>query len=184
MRGFFLSARHKGTFASMAKETKSPKFSANLAKKPKAGAKASTRKSADGSREYAFMLYMQKVAQSDIADRCGVSPQTITDWKKKDNWEAKRAAKAISMDELIAKALARINEMLDAENFNADAFAKACAQLKSLKHRNTVDDEIMCFMDFQTFLIERRKSEGIDDVFIRRLTKLQDSYIQLRLGNV
>ncbi len=141
-------------------------------------------KGSDGSREYAFMLYMQRVPQGDIAERCGVSPQTVTDWKKKDNWEAKRAAKTISMDELIAKALKRINEMLEAEDFNADSFAKACAQLKSLKQRNTVDDEIMCFMDFQTWLLQRRVSEGIDAPFIKLMTKMQDTYIQYRLGNV
>ncbi len=153
------------------------------AAKPVKKASQNNRRSGDGSREFAFMLFLQRVQQNDIAERCGVSVQTISDWKKKDNWEAKRAAKTISMDELIVKALGKINTMLDEQDFNADSFAKAVAQLKTLKHRNTVDDEIMCFMDFQNFLIERRNTEGISEAFIKQLTGLQDIYVKFRLGN-
>jgi hypothetical protein len=138
----------------------------------------------DGNRDYAFILYMKRVPQNDIAERCNVSIQTITDWKTKDNWEAKRASKNISMDTLIVKALEKINGMLDEEDFNADAFAKAVSQLKTLKQRNTVDDEVMCLMDFQNFLLDRRIKEGIDDDFIKRLTRLQDAFIQNRLCNL
>lgn len=139
-------------------------------------------KSKDGNREYAFMLFMQRVAQNEIAERCSVSNQTVSAWKAKDNWEAKRAAKTISMDELIVKALGKINEMLSQEDFNADSFAKAVAQLKTLKQRNTVDDEIMCFMDFQSWLIQRRNLEGVTEDFIKQLTRLQDTFVQHRLG--
>ena len=145
--------------------------------------KESTAKNRNGSREYAFILYVQKATQNDIAQRTGVSIQTISQWKKADNWEAKRAAKSISMDELIVKVLGKINTMLDEDDFNADAFAKAVAQLKTLKHRNTVDDEIMCFMDFQNWLIENRSIEKLDENFIKNITRLQDTYIQFRIGN-
>jgi transcriptional regulator with XRE-family HTH domain len=140
-------------------------------------------KTPDGSREFAFMLFMQRVSQNDIAERVGRSIQTISQWKKDDQWEVKRAAKTISMDELIVKALGKINTMLSADDFNADAFAKAVAQLKTLKQRNTVDDEIMCFMDFQNWIIERRNVEGVTEDFIKKLTRLQDSFIQFRMGN-
>lgn len=126
---------------------------------------------------------MQRVPQNEIAERCGVTIQTITAWKKADNWEAKRAAKTISIDELIVKALRRINEMLDDPEFNADGFAKAVSQLKTLKQSNTVDDEIMCFMDFQNFLLERRSSLEINDSFMKSLVSYQDMFIQIRLGN-
>lgn len=142
-----------------------------------------TTKSSTGNREYGFMLFMQRVLQNEIAERCGVSIQTISDWKKTDNWEAKRASKTISMDTLINKALDKINIMLDQDDFNADAFAKAVAQLKTLKIRNTVDDEVMCFMDFQNFMLERRHTEGLTEDFIKQVIRVQDTYIQYRLGN-
>jgi uncharacterized protein YjcR len=140
-------------------------------------------KSKDNNRDYAFVLYMQGKKQKEIAERCSVVEKTISDWKNKYGWEAKRAAKTISMDELIVKALRKINTMLDDDNFNADSFAKAVAQLKNLKTKNTVDDEIMCFMDFQNYLMERRQIDLIDETFIKQLVKYQDAYIQKRMGN-
>lgn len=141
------------------------------------------KKTKDGVQEYAYILFMQRVSQKEIAQRVGVSEQAIVRWKKAGNWEAKRAAKTISMDELIVKALGKINDLLDSSDFNADSFAKAVAQLKTLKTSNTVDDEIVCFMNFQTFLMERRQQDKIEETFIKQLTRLQDGYIQKRLGN-
>jgi len=43
--------------------------------------------------EYAYLLYMQKVPQKDIADRVGVSQQTVVKWKDDGGWELKRVSK-------------------------------------------------------------------------------------------
>lgn len=136
----------------------------------------------NANRSYGFILYAQRVAQNEIAERCNVSVQTISDWKKKDNWEAKRAAKTISMDELVNKCLIKINELLEQKDFDADGFAKAVAQLKALKPNNTVDNEIMTFMAFQNFLLERKHTADVSDLFIKQVTSLQDKYIQIKLG--
>lgn len=149
-----------------------------VAEKRKPGRKPSN----DGSREYAYFLYMAKVPQKDIASRVGVTEKTITAWKEADGWEVKRASKAISMDQLVNKALIKINALLDEEKFDADAFSKAVAQLKSLKTGLTPDDFINCLMEYQNFLIEHRISEGITEGFIKQNTKLQDQFIQLRIG--
>jgi hypothetical protein len=135
--------------------------------------------------EYAYLLYMQGVAQGDICKRVGISAPTLVSWKDSGGWEEKRAARTISIDDLMHKSLKMINGMLDGEykNFNADSFAKAVAQLKTLKSSNTIDDDINAFMGFQDYLIrERANSKLITDQFIKTLTALQDSYIQLRLG--
>lgn len=141
------------------------------------------KKSKDGNKEYAYILYMQQTQQKEIAARVGVTEKTISKWKISGNWEAKRAAKTISMDELIVKALRKIGDMLDSDDFNADSFAKAVSQLKTLKTSNTIDDQIMCFMEFQNYLMERRHLDKIEEAFIKQLTKLQDSFIQMKMGN-
>lgn len=145
---------------------------------------AKQKKAADGSKDYAYILFMQRVQQKEIAKRVGVTENTISGWKIAGNWEAKRTAKTISMDELVTKSLKRIGDLLDSDDFNADSFAKAVAQLKTLKTSNTVDDEIMCFMNFQNFLMDRRIVEKIEEQFLKELTRLQDIYIQNRIGNV
>ena len=133
-------------------------------------------------RNYAFVLFINGVAQNDIAVRCEVSEKTITEWKQKYDWESKRAAKTISMEELVNKCLIKISAMLDEPDFNADSFAKAVAQLKSLKPNNTVDNEIMTFIAFQDFLIERRYDDNIQEDFIKEVSAYQDKYVKKKLG--
>ena len=135
--------------------------------------------------EYAYLLFMQGVQQVDICNRIRITAPTLQSWKESGGWEQKRASRTISIDDLVQKSLKMISDMLDnKEQFSADAFAKAVSQLKTLKTHNTVDDDINTFMDFQDFLIrERSTSKEISDDFIKLITRLQDSYIQYRLGN-
>lgn len=135
--------------------------------------------------EYAYLLYMQGVQQVDICNRIRITAPTLQSWKESGGWEQKRASRTISIDDLVQKSLKMISDMLDnKEQFSADAFAKAVSQLKTLKTHNTVDDDINTFMDFQDFLIrERANNEKVTDDFIKLITRLQDSYIQYRLGN-
>jgi hypothetical protein len=135
--------------------------------------------------EYAYLLFMQTVPAQDICKRVGISAPTLKSWKDSGGWEGKRATRTISMDDLMQKALQRINDMLDNEvDFSADAFAKAVKQLKELKTSNTVDDDINCFMSFQDFLIQQRATHReLTDEFIKGITRYQDIYIQFRLGN-
>jgi hypothetical protein len=134
--------------------------------------------------EYAYLLFMQTIPAQDICERVGVSAPTLKSWKDSGGWESKRASRTISMDDLMQKALQRINDLLDKkEDFSADAFAKAVKQLKELKTSNTVDDDINCFMTFQDFLIQKRSEYDITDSFIKLVTKFQDIFIQFRLGN-
>ena len=136
-------------------------------------------------QEYAYLLYMQGMEQNDICKKVSVSAPTLISWKKSGEWESKRAARTISIDDLVQKTLRVINEMLDKkENFSADAFAKAVNQLKTLKTSSTVDDDINTFMGFQDYLMrERSNHKGITDQLIKSITSLQDNFIQYRLGN-
>jgi hypothetical protein len=151
------------------------------AKKPPARIKTRTPE----KYEYAYLLFMQNFPQDTICERVKISAPTLKSWKVSGGWEEKRASRTISLDDLMAKALVRINIMLDDDkNFSADAFAKAVKQLKELKTANTVDDDINCFMSFQDFLIQQRiNHRELTDDFIKAVTKYQDIYIQFRLGN-
>ena len=132
--------------------------------------------------DFAYLLFMQRVPQQDICERVGVSAPTLQSWKESGTWEAKRAAKNISLDDLLQNALRRINDMLEDPKFNADSFAKAVSQLKTLKSSNTVDDDINTLTAFSEFVVSiRQENDLVDDDFIKKLTRLQDSYIQSRL---
>jgi len=135
---------------------------------------------------YAYLLFMQKIPQKEICERVGITEQTFIRWKKQSGWEEKRAAKTISIDDIVSKTLQKIADMLDSdESFNADSFAKAVAQLKSLKGSGTVNDVMSSFDQFLQWLVEQRAyyPAEITDEFIKKVTHWQDQYTQYRLGN-
>jgi len=133
--------------------------------------------------EYAYLLFMQGVSQKEICERVKISSPTLQGYKESGGWDTKRASRTISIDDLVQKSLKKISDMLDAQDFNADSFAKAVSQLKTLKTHNTVDDDINTFMDFQDYIIrERSSNKDVTDELIKCITSLQDNYIQYRLG--
>lgn len=135
--------------------------------------------------EYAYLLYMQKIPQKEIAERVGVSQQTLVKWKDEGGWEYKRVAKTVSRDNIINKVLLRLNEMLDnADEFNADEFSKAANQLSKLKQGCTVDDIADILSKFGDWVIEQSASDKtITTGFVQQLTRLQDKYLLNRINN-
>jgi DNA-binding XRE family transcriptional regulator len=157
-----------------------------VAVKKKKGTKGRmTKADSFANKNYALKLYMQGMAQIEIAERCGVTPQTISDWKEKNEWDIKRAARSISLEQLANKCMQKASEMLDQPigEFSSDAFAKAIAQLKTLLPKNTVDTDLMTFLAFQDFLLEIRNEEKIDEEFIKKVSKYQDRYIKRKMGH-
>ncbi len=135
--------------------------------------------------EYAYLLYMQKVPQKEIAERVGVSQQTLVKWKEDGGWEYKRVAKTVSRDNIINKVLLRLNEMLDnADEFNADEFSKAANQLSKLKQGCTVDDIADILAKFGDWVIEQSATDkSITTGLVQQLTRLQDKYLLNRINN-
>lgn len=135
--------------------------------------------------EYAYLLYMQKVPQKEIAERVGVSQQTLVKWKEDGGWEYKRVAKTVSRDNIINKVLLRLNEMLDnADEFNADEFSKAANQLSKLKQGCTVDDIADILTKFGDWVIEQSATDkSITTGLVQQLTRLQDKYLLNRINN-
>ena len=131
--------------------------------------------------EYAYLLYMQKVPQKEIAERVGVSQQTLVKWKEDGGWGLKRAARTVSRDQIINKTLMKINEML---GFNGDEFAKLASQLEKIKSGYTLDDVADILTKFGDWIIEQSASDkAITTGFVQQLTKYQDKYLLMRINN-
>lgn len=127
--------------------------------------------------EQAYALFIRGCSQGEICERAGVSTATYQQWKREGVWEDKRATKHISVDSLISKTLVKINEILEENDFNADAFSKAVSQLKQFKRGLTIDDKIGVLMDYGDWLIYEGSAHGADTDFIKRTTHFQDMYI-------
>ncbi len=72
-----------------------------------------TKKEREQQREHARLLYMQGEPQKSIAEKVGVSAQTVTKWVAEGGWEQARAAANITRPELVNKILNSINVLLE-----------------------------------------------------------------------
>lgn len=135
--------------------------------------------------EYALLLYLNCTPAKDIAEKVGVSPNTITRWKNDNGWESKRISTEYTTDALIAKTMKKANELLESKDFSADAYSKTIAQLKSLKKNETsVDDVMNSLTKFGDWLIEKAKTDKrVTTDLIKIIIEYQDEYIKWRISN-
>ncbi len=112
----------------------------------------------------------------------GITESTISNWVQSGGWEAKRAARNISPEQIANKLLAKLNDMLEAgEDFNPAAFAKITRQLKSFKREAGIDDLIYAFIAFGSWLEkESLTDDRITPELIELITGLQDKFILYR----
>lgn len=89
-------------------------------------------------RELARMYYLQGITQKEIADKVGVSRNTISAWIKEGGWDSFRAAKAITRKELVHKMLEQINEKLESKDWTADEIVKAASAIEKLDKQTNV----------------------------------------------
>lgn len=64
-------------------------------------------------REHARLLFMQGEPQKVIAEKVGVSAQTITKWVNDGDWQAARSAANITRPELVNKILKSIDVLVE-----------------------------------------------------------------------
>lgn len=146
--------------------------------------KISVRASNVPKYEYAYLLYMKNVPQKDICDKVCITPATFIKWRDADGWDVKRAADTISIDQLNNKVLKKASDMLDAPDFDADAFSKALAQVKRLQKGTSPDDMIRVYMGFGDYLMEQAAMDSdLTPEFIQKVTTYQDKHIMSKLNN-
>jgi transposase len=149
--------------------------------------KKEDKKRVDKGKEYAYLLYMQGIPQVEIAVKTGISRITVSNWIKKNNWEAKRAGLTITRPELVNKLLLSINALLDEtiQNKNVtelaglpDRLAKFASVIEKLDKKTNVVDAIEVFMAFNKWLQYRQSfDKEVTPELIKTINRLQDLYI-------
>lgn len=152
-----------------------------------------SKKELEDRREYARLLYMQGDQQKLIAEKVGVSPQTVTKWVSTGGWQEQRAAKNITRPELVNKLLRTIDKMIDsvdvAENPDVanglgDKLAKIAATIEKLDKKASVVDAIEVFMAFGKWLqFQAQFDESITPELMKKIMKYQDQYINYLMQN-
>ena len=90
----------------------------------------STKKELEDKKDYARLLYMQGEQQKTIAEKAGVSPQTVTKWVNTGNWSEQRAAQNITRPELVNKLLRTVDKMIEAVHTRGQRLGRQAGKVR------------------------------------------------------
>jgi transposase len=149
-------------------------------------------KASEEKKEHARILFMAGEQQKTIAQKVGISEQSIGRWVKDGEWDKRRAAQSITRPEIVNNLLKAISNLV--ENLNeetdpaklsgaADKLAKLAATVEKLDKKANVVDAIEVFIAFGKWL-EFRSSvdKELTPELIRQFNKYQDLYITDQLS--
>ena len=152
-----------------------------------------TKHQLEEKKEYARLLYMQGESQKMIAEKTGISPQTITRWVNDGGWSEQRAAQNITRPELVNKLLRTIDKMIESVNSSedpdaaaglGDKLAKFSASIERLDKHTSIVDVIEVFMAFSKWLqFQAQFDEGITPELLRTINKYHNQYINYLMQN-
>ena len=91
-------------------------------------------KVSEEKKEFARVLYMSGEQQNIIAEKVGVSKQTINRWVAEEAWDKRRAAQSVTRPEIVNNLLRAISNEVEKLNEERDAekVAGACDKLSKL----------------------------------------------------
>ena len=143
-------------------------------------------------KEFAENLFMQGMAQNSIAEKVGVSANTIGKWVKDGCWGEKRAAMTLTRKEVVNNVLRSLNNLAiklgeaDLKDVGglADQIAKLSATITKLDKEASVVDFIQCFIAFGTWLEHQADTDpDITIEFRKLLNKYHNKFILELLSN-
>ncbi len=144
-------------------------------------------KANEDKKDYARVLYMSGEQQNVIADKVGVSKQTVNRWVNEGDWEARRTAQNITRPEIVNNLLKAISTLVEDLNNEtdpaklsgaADKLAKLAATIEKLDKKANVVDAIETFIAFGKWLQYKAQTDkDITPELLKAINKYQDLYV-------
>lgn len=151
--------------------------------KKKATQKSTRKGQLNTERELAKLYFVGGWSQKNIAEKIGVSAQTVNRWAKEDNWESLRAAKTITRTEIVNNMLHSLNDRITEGNISADEAAKMAKAIKSLDGETNIITVIEVFTAYNKWLITRMQfDEELTPELVKVMNRYQDLYIAENLN--
>lgn len=136
-------------------------------------------------QELARMYFMQGMKQKEIADKVGVSRNTICAWIRDGKWDTVRAAKTITRSELVKKMLNDLDEKLATGQWTADEIIKVASAIEKLDKQTNIVTITEVFTAFNQWLVSRMQVDsGLTPEIVKIINTYQDKFISEKLGNV
>lgn len=136
-------------------------------------------------QELARMYFMQGMKQKEIADKVGVSRNTICAWIRDGKWDTVRAAKTVTRSELVKKMLQDLDEKLTSGKWTADDIVKVAAAIEKLDKQTNIVSIIEVFTSFNQWLVSRMQVDSeLTPEVVKIINTYQDKFISEKLSNV
>ena len=152
-----------------------------------------TKKDNENERELAKMLYVGGSEVAEIAERVGVSRQSVSAWINKNGWKELRAARSITRPELVNKLLVTINNLIEDVNTGddptsvsglADKLVKLSSVIERLDKKANIVQTVDVFMAFSDWVEYQAKSDPeVTVAFMKVLNRLHNEFL-LERANV
>lgn len=144
-------------------------------------------KATEEKKEFARVLYMSGEQQNVIAEKVGVSKQTVNRWVATGSWDKLRAAQSVTRPEIVNNLLRAINNEVEKLNEEKDSeklagacdkLSKLAATIEKLDKKANVVDAIEVFIAFGKWLQHRAASdEELTPELIKAINSYQDLYV-------
>ena len=136
-------------------------------------------------QELARMYFMQGMKQKEIADKVGVSRNTICAWIRDGKWDTVRAAKTVTRSELVKKMLQDLDEKLASGQWSADEIIKVASAIEKLDKQTNILTMIEVFTSFNQWLVSRMQVDPeLTPEVVKIINTYQDKFIGEKLSNV
>ena len=139
------------------------------------------------------MLYVGGSEVAEIAERVGVSRQSVSAWINKNGWKELRAARSITRPELVNKLLVTINNLIEDVNTGddptsvsglADKLVKLSSVIERLDKKANIVQTVDVFMAFSDWVEYQAKSDPeVTVAFMKVLNRLHNEFL-LERANV
>lgn len=148
-----------------------------------------TKKETEAKKDLARLYYFQGETQEVIAQKVGVSKNTVCRWVEQGGWSEKRAAKSVTRPEIVTKTLSLIGRLIDKLNQEADMdlvnvgrivdqLCKLSATIERIDKKANVVDAIETFTALNKWLEMRMEwDKQITPEFVSTLAHYQDLFI-------
>ena len=122
-------------------------------------------------QELARMYFMQGMKQKEIADKVGVSRNTICAWIRDGKWDKKM--------------LQDLDEKLTSGKWTADDIVKVAAAIEKLDKQTNIVTIIEVFTSFNQWLVSRMQVDSeLTPEVVKIINTYQDKFISEKLSNV
>ena len=139
-------------------------------------------------KEWAQLLYTrEKMLQKEIAEKVGVSAQTLTKWVKQNNWDKLKQSMLITREEQLRRLYMQMDELNtfimnreEGQRFSnskeADTISKLAVAIRTLESEANLSDIVEVSKRFLNYLRpyspeKAKEVAGMFDDFIRDILK-------------